>query len=222
MRASPSTFLLIGFIGLHFVVHPVVFAGGGAAGDGLSGAKSKSSAQGKESSSAKGAGTSAGPSVSPVMAPQGTSVVGVAGDSPIVYRQMGYLGTIGPAPMRFGPATPGCNERTPPRVAANSKKPSTVSASATFVPPPVSPMSGAPEGLGLGGGGMAAPAESRMGRTEEVLSFFSDTENVDAETQKRKLRFLFDPVPSFQSATPPPLSPAPTNLPPSSATFRQN
>ncbi len=220
MRAFPYTFLLIGLIGLNSVVHSVVFAGGGAAGDGLSGSKSKSSVQGKEAG-AKGAERSAGPSVSPVMAPQGTSVVGVSGDSPIVYRQMGYLGTIGPAPMRFGPATPGCNERTPPRVAANSKKSSSVSASATFAPPPMSAVSSSAEGLGLGSG-VATPADSRMGRAEEVLSFFSETENVDAETQRRKLRFLFDPVPSFQSATPPPLSPAPTNLPPSSATFRQN
>ena len=53
------------------------------------------------------------------------------------------------------------------------------------------------------------------------MNFFRPQE-ADPEVQRRRLRFLFDPVPGFQSAPPPvPVVPA-TTAPPSRATYRQN
>ncbi len=150
----------------------------------------------------------------------------VSAGYPFVYRQVGYLATTGPAPMRFGAPTPGGSERTPPRITA-AKRPelsrtaegmarteaieSYRSIFGRGIPvPPGAPDSGpkVPDaffdaGSGLGSGGPNA----------EVLEFFQQPPP-DADTQKRQNRFLFDPV--FQSATPPPAA----NAPQSRATYR--
>jgi hypothetical protein len=144
-------------------------------------------------------------------------------ESPLVYRQAGYLGTIGPAPMRFGPPSPGCNERTPPRVSSTSKKAGGSSAEAAMTPS--FPVPAAPNPVpALGGGGVSdlfggASGESGGGSVrEQAMSFFTTPAPVDSEVQKNRLRMLLDPIPSFQPAPPPVAAP----LPPSSATFRQN
>lgn len=171
---------------------------------------------------------------SPGSAPGWPAGLGV--ETPLVYRQAGYLGTIGPAPMRFGLASPGCNERTPPRVGTTAKK---SSAGAAFQPTvPVPPNNGGAGGTvssgeppALGGG------DSTVGVREQIMSFFvapgdsagaasgapgapgGQNPNLGgdaaAELQRNRLRSLLDPVPMFQPAPPPP-------IPPSSATFRQN
>ena len=145
---------------------------------------------------------------------------------PFVYRQVGYLATTGPAPMRFGTPVPGGSERTPPRIAL-SKKPelsrtaegmarteaieSYRSIFGRGIPVPAGSPEGGPKipeafldaGAGLGSGGPNA----------EVLEFFQQPAP-DPDIQKRQNRFLFDPV--FQAAKPP----APTAAPESRATYR--
>ncbi|MEK0446686.1 MAG: hypothetical protein RLZZ399_2007 [Verrucomicrobiota bacterium] len=147
--------------------------------------------------------------------PQPPIGAGTAGDSPFVYRQVGYLATVGPAPLRFGPPSPGCNERTPPRVSPTSKKAGAVS-SATTSSPSVTVTDSYPSGAATIITGGSAP-----GSSEDLINFFRPQE-ADPELQRRRLRFLFDPVPGFQSAPPPvPVTPA-TTAPPSRATYRQN
>jgi hypothetical protein len=150
----------------------------------------------------------------------------VAANYPFVFRQVGYLATTGPAPMRFGPATPGGSERTPPRVAA-SKKPElsrTAEAMARTeaieayrsifgrgIPVPPGSVEGGPKipdaflDQGSGGG---------MGANNEVLEFFQQPPP-DPDAQRRHNRYLFDPV--FQAARPPAVGGA---IPQSRATYR--
>jgi hypothetical protein len=132
---------------------------------------------------------------------------------PFAYRQVGYLATTGPAPMRFGPATPGGSERTPPRIAA-AKKPElsrTAEAMARteaiesyrsifgrgLPVPPGSPEGGPkiPDAFLDAGGGTGA-----VGPDHEVLEFFQQPA-LEPDVQRRQNRYLFDPV--FQSAKPP-------------------
>ena len=46
-----------------------------------------------------------------------------SGEYPYIFRPVGYLATVGPAPMRLGPPAPMCSERTPPRL-IEPKRPS--------------------------------------------------------------------------------------------------
>ena len=145
---------------------------------------------------------------------------------PFVYRQVGYLATSGPAPMRFGAATPGGSERTPPRITAPKKPELSRTAEGMArteaiesyrsifgrgLPVPQGAPEGGPKipdaffdtGSGLGTGGP----------NSEVLEFFQQPSQ-DPDVQKRQNRFLFDPV--FQAAKPP----APSTAPQSRATYR--
>jgi hypothetical protein len=150
----------------------------------------------------------------------------VAAGYPFVYRQVGYLATSGPAPMRFGAPTPGGSDRTPPRIAV-AKKPELSRTAEGMArteaiesyrsifgrgrPVPAGSPEGGPKvpdaffdsGNGLGTGG----ADS------EVLEFFQQ-QAPEPDVQKRQNRFLFDPV--FQAARPP----APSSIPQSRATYR--
>ena len=150
----------------------------------------------------------------------------VSAGYPFVYRQVGYLATTGPAPMRFGAPTPGGSERTPPRITAPKKPELSRTAEGMArteaiesyrsifgrgLPVPPGAPDGGPKvpdaffdtGSGLGTGGP----------NSEVLEFFQQPTQ-DPDVQKRQNRFLFDPV--FQSAKPPALSTAPQ----SRATYR--
>lgn len=151
----------------------------------------------------------------------------VSSGYPFVYRQVGYLATTGPAPMRFGPLVPGGSERTPPRIGA-AKKPelsrtaegmarteaieSYRSIFGRGIPVPPGSPEGGPKipdafldaGVGAGSGG----------GNNEVLEFFQQPAP-DSDTQKRQNRYLFDPV--FQAAKPPAAS---GGVPQSRATYR--
>jgi len=144
---------------------------------------------------------------------------GVPLESPFVYRQVGYLATVGPAPLRFGPAVPTCNERTPPRVATTSRKPAATSQTTFQTTPPaeVTPSTATPTTIITGGDAGAGAG----GNLDEVINFFRPQE-VDTEQQRRKLRFMFDPIQGFQSAPPPASLTPPASAPPSRATYRQN
>ena len=142
---------------------------------------------------------------------------------PLTLRSVGYLATVGPAPMRFGPPSPSGNERTPPRVPVTNRRPelsdtaegkARTEAIETYrsifkgkVPIP----EGSPES------GIPAPTpflEQGTGSTgNEIMEFFQQP-SVEGDAQKRSNRFLFDPI--FQSAQPP----IPGTLPPSRATLR--
>jgi hypothetical protein len=143
--------------------------------------------------------------------PQGATSSAVAGDSPFVYRQVGYLATVGPAPLRFGPPSPGCNERTPPRVASTSRKP--IISQQPAAPIEVTPSTFVPTSQ--------STEESRGSVTEEAINFYRPQE-LDPEVQKRRMRFMFDPVQGFQAAPPPASTVPPAAAPQSRATFRQN
>lgn len=144
---------------------------------------------------------------------------------PLTLRRVGYLATVGPAPMRFGPPSPSSNERTPPRVPATNRRPelsetaegkARTEAIETYrsifkgkVPIP----EGSPES------GISAPnpfLEQGPGSNgNEVIEFFQQQPAAEGpDAQKRTNRFLFDPI--FQSAQPP----APGTLPQSRATLR--
>lgn len=142
---------------------------------------------------------------------------------PLTLRNVGYLATVGPAPMRFGAPSPSGNERTPPRVPVSNRRPelsdtaegkARTEAIETYrsifkgkVPIP----EGSPES------GIPAPnpfLEQGTGSTgNEIMEFFQQP-SVEGDAQKRSNRFLFDPI--FQSAQPP----IPGTLPPSRATLR--
>jgi hypothetical protein len=150
----------------------------------------------------------------------------VASGYPFVYRQVGYLATSGPAPMRFGAPTPGGSDRTPPRITVPKKPELSRTAEGMArteaiesyrsifgrgLPVPAGSPEGGPKvpdaffdtGNGLGSGGA----------NSEVLEFFQQ-QAPDPDVQRRQNRFLFDPV--FQAAKPP----APPIAPPSRATYR--
>jgi hypothetical protein len=215
-------------------------AGGGARSSGgpVGRAGGASGAAGAPSGAAgqawgPGGGGGAFPGGAPGSAPGWPAGLGV--ETPLVYRQAGYLGTIGPAPMRFGLASPGCNERTPPRVATTAKK---TSEGAVFQPTvPIPPSNGAVGAVSSGEPSALGSGDPTVGVREQIMSFFAApgeaaaaaggapgaagglNSNVGgdaaAELQRNRLRSLLDPVPMFQPAPPPP-------IPPSSATFRQN
>lgn len=137
--------------------------------------------------------------------PQSAVPAGAPLDSAFVYRQAGYLATVGPVPLRFGPPSPGCNERTPPRVATTTRKPSSNQQAAATAPAEVTPSAFVPTSITAGG-------EPRGNVSEEAINFYRPQE-LDPEVQKRRMRFMFDPVQGFQMAPPPtstvPAAPAP-------------
>lgn len=140
------------------------------------------------------------------------SIAAVALESPLVLRPVGYLATIGPAPLRFGPPSPGCNERTPPRVASTSKK-APVATSGIEVQPTQqqSPFPTPPPTEFLDSS--LAPANP----ADELVNMLRPDDS-DPEVQKRRMRFMLE-QPSFRPAVPP----TPNAQPPQSrATFRQN
>jgi hypothetical protein len=146
-----------------------------------------------------------------------------SGEYPYIFRPVGYLATVGPAPMRLGPPLPVCSERTPPRL-IEPKRPS-VTLQSTKPPqqPPgptyssgggAYPPGGGPSGSGAGGVDFNRPPD-------EVMEFFQPQALTD---QQRRL--LLDP--SFIPAPPvrvAPLMVAPQPIqaaPPSTATYNQN
>ncbi|MEY2598563.1 MAG: hypothetical protein RLZZ142_822 [Verrucomicrobiota bacterium] len=194
-----------------------VFAGGGSSGASRAGAAGGNSNGLGNGGSPNGSGNS-GADVALQARPQGPVPAGVSPETPYTFRQVGYLATVGPAPLRFGPPSPGCNERTPPRVPSSSRKApvsggvvgQTQPAPPAEVPPPVTGSTFQSTTIVTGGG-----REVLGTPTDEVIQFFRP-QQVDPEMQGRRLRFMFDPVQSFQSAVPP------ASAPPSRATFRQN
>jgi hypothetical protein len=135
-------------------------------------------------------------------------------DYPYAYRPIGYLGTVGPAPLRFTAATPLGNERTPPRVSASSKKPELSETSENMarteaieayrsvfgrkVPVPA----------GSAPGGEVDPnfvgperIHTSVSADEPGVMDFFPPPDQEGKAQERKLRFMFDPL--FESATPP-------------------
>lgn len=154
-------------------------------------------------------------------APQGATY-------PYVYRQVGYLATLGPVPMRFGNPTPSANERTPPRVPVANKRPElsrlAESMAGTEAIEAYRSVHGrmvpVPEGAVPGGQTPRSPFSEQGGistGSNEVLEFFQQP-LPDADVQKRQSRFLFDPVPPFSSALPP----ANGAQPQSRATYQKN
>lgn len=146
--------------------------------------------------------------------------------------------------MRFTPATPVGNERTPPRVAASTKKPelsqvaegmSQTEAIETYrsvfgrkVPVPEGAMPGGEIDPNFVGPDRIQTSVG--GDDPRVMDFFPPPE-LDPKSQERRLRFMFDPL--FESARPPvpgaPAGPAAGRgpsipggtLPASRATFNQ-
>jgi hypothetical protein len=146
--------------------------------------------------------------------------------APFVYRQVGYLATTGPAPMRFAVPVPNGSDRTPPKVTAPKKPELSRTAEGMarteaieayrsifgrgLPVPPGSPEGGpkVPDAFFDAGGGLGSG-----GANSEVLEFFQQPPP-DPDVQRRQNRFLFDPV--FQAAKPP----APSAVPQSRATYR--
>lgn len=182
---------------------PLAFAGGAgrsASQGGQAGVQQKHAAA---QSGAQGAATGA------------DGVKGGPVEYPLVYRPLGYLGTIGPAPMRFGPPSPAGTERTPPRVPASSPKPdlskTAEAMSGTEAIEAYRSVFGkrlpVPEGSAPAGEDDPnfQPESSRSSISagpgpNEVMQFFP-APVVDPRMQERRLRFMFDPL--FQSARPP-------------------
>ncbi len=173
-----------------------------------------SSKSGKDRKSAAGSGTAGGASVASPAAVGATGRSLNPADYPYAYRPIGYLGTVGPAPMRFTAATPAGNERTPPRVAASNKKPElsqtaegmaqteaieayrSVFGRKVPVPPGATP------------GGEVDPnfvgpdkIHTSVSADEPGIMDFFPPPNQDEKAQERRLRFMFDPL--FESASPP-------------------
>jgi hypothetical protein len=160
-------------------------------------------------------GAAAGPGASPVVSGASGRPLNPA-DYPFAYRPIGYLGTVGPAPLRFTPASPAGNERTPPRVALSNKKPELSQTAEGMaqteaieayrsvfgrkVPVPEGAMPGGevdPNFVGPDKIHTSVSADD-----PRIMDFFPAPEAQDPKAQDRKLRFLFDPL--FESAAPPP------------------
>ena len=166
-----------------------------------------------------------------VTPPSGGVVVSVAPTTdrsvsmayPLTLRRVGYLATVGPAPMRFGHPSPPANERTPPRVPATNRRPELSEtaegkARTEAIETYRSIFKGkVPVPEGSAESGITAPnpfLEQGSGpANSDILEFFQQP-SVEGDAQKRSNRFLFDPI--FQAAQPP----IPGTLPPSRATLR--
>jgi hypothetical protein len=136
-------------------------------------------------------------------------------DYPYAYRPIGYLGTVGPAPMRFSAASPVGNERTPPRVSASNKKPelseTAEGMSRTEAIEAYRSVFGrkvpVPEGSVAGGEvdpNFVGPERIRTSVSADeprLMDFFPPPAEQDPKAQDRRLRFMMDPL--FQSAPPP-------------------
>lgn len=200
-------FRTISPVAMVLCLSPLAFAGGTA----------RSASQGGQGSGQqKTAGAQVG-AQGAASAPQSGADAGKGGpvEYPLVYRPLGYLGTIGPAPMRFGPPSPAGTERTPPRVPASSPKPdlskTAEAMSGTEAIEAYRSVFGkrlpVPEGSAPAGEDDPnfQPESSRSSISagpgpNEVMQFFP-APVVDPRMQERRLRFMFDPL--FQSARPP-------------------
>ena len=207
------------------VVLSALFALSGGVAEAGDGKATKKGAAGAGGASAQGArsGSTQG------AAPQGSEPrkeFRESGEYPYIFRPVGYLATVGPAPMRLGPPMPVCSERTPPRL-IEPKRPS-VTLQSTKPPqqppgPTYSSGGGAyPPGGGAGAGGAGGQGGVDFNRPpDEVMEFFQPQALTD---QQRRL--LLDP--SFIPAPPvrvAPLMVAPQPIqaaPPSTATYNQN
>jgi hypothetical protein len=205
----------------------------------------------KASRDKKGAGASGSSAAPGAAGAAGAPAVGATGrplnpsDYPFAYRPVGYLGTVGPAPMRFTAATPPGNERTPPRISASNKRlelgttaekmahTEAIEAYRSVFGRKVP----VPEGSIAGGEvdpNFVGPERifSSAGADEPRLMDFFPPPELDPKAQERRLRFMFDPL--FEAARPPdpaaggvqrgtpPVQNAPgVSLPASRATFRQ-
>lgn len=190
-----------------FCLGPMAFAGGTGRSASQSGQGSGQQKTAAAQSSAQGAANGA----------QAGADGGKGGpvEYPLVYRPLGYLGTIGPAPMRFGPPSPAGTERTPPRVPASSPKPDLSKTAEAMAGTEAIEAYRSVFGKRLPVPEGSAPAgeddpsfqpESSRGSISagpgpnEVMQFFP-APVVDPRMQERRLRFMFDPL--FQSARPP-------------------
>lgn len=194
---------------------------GGAGGAASKGGQSGGSPKSPGFQSGSGAGVASG-RANNSQAGVSDAVKGAPVEYPLVYRPLGYLGTIGPAPMRFGPPSPAGTERTPPRVAASSPKPDlskTAEAMAGIqaIEQYRSVFGGdlrneherifnkpLPELANVDPGkddptfqpGSSRGSISAGPGPNEVLQFFAAPVIVDPLQQDRRRRFLFDPVPT--------------------------
>ena len=183
-----------------------------AGGTGRSAAQGASGSSSQKPSGAQSAAGAGAPNSAQAGADNGK---GGPVEYPLVYRPLGYLGTIGPAPMRFGPPSPAGTERTPPRVPASSPKPDlskTAEAMAgTEAIEAYRSVFGkrlpVPEGSAPAGEDDPnfQPESSRKSISagpgpNEVMQFFP-APVIDPRIQERRMRFMFDPL--FQSARPP-------------------
>ncbi len=186
-----------------------VFAGE-AGGAGSQGGRSGGSQKSSGAQSGSGAGAAYGRANNSQSAASDAGKGGPV-EYPLVYRPLGYLGTIGPAPMRFGPPSPAGTERTPPRVSESSPKPDlskTAEAMAgTEAIEAYRSVFGkrlpVPEGSAPAGEddpnfqpGSSRSTISAGPGPNEVLQFFAAPVIVDPLQQDRRRRFLFDPVPT--------------------------
>lgn len=186
-----------------------VFAGGGggaASQGGQSGGAPKSPA----AQSGSGAGAASARSNNAQSAAS-DAVKGAPVEYPLVYRPLGYLGTIGPAPMRFGPPSPAGTERTPPRVAEASQKPELSKTAEGMagteaieayrsvfgkkLPVPEDSPPAGEDDPDFQPGSSRGTTSAGPG-PNEVLQFFAAPVVVDPLQQDRRRRFLFDPVPT--------------------------
>jgi len=207
------------------VVLSALFALSGGVAEAGDGKATKKGATGAGGASAQGArsGSTQG------AAPQGSEPrkeFRESGEYPYIFRPVGYLATVGPAPMRLGPPMPVCSERTPPRLIEPKRASVTLQSTRPPQQPPgptYSSGSGAyPPGGWSGGAGAGGQGGVDFNRPpDEVMEFFQPQALTD---QQRRL--LLDP--SFIPAPPvrvAPLMVAPQSIqaaPPSTATYNQN
>ena len=155
-----------------------------------------------------------------------------SGEYPYIFRPVGYLATVGPAPMRLGPPAPMCSERTPPRL-IEPKRPSVTlqSTKPPQQPPGPTYSSGGVGALYAPGGGPANGAVNAAGAGQGTVDFNRPPDEVMEFFQPQALndqqrRLLLDP--SFIPAPPvrvAPLIVPPQRIqaaPPSTATYNQN